>query len=178
MDNFFQNIYTTFIYQPFIHLIAFLTTQKSYLIILFALFVGLVTASNKMKNKIWQNVLAILGVTCLCLTIYVGYVDFKPQIDGFFKVDKTTPTPVTPTPVPPATPTTPGTQEVPSQPTAPTDQTTKQMYYSISCYGCWAEGCPNDGYSYSGYDSFSYTYYTALCKACSCNSLNGRSFWK
>ena len=57
-------------------------------------------------------------------------------------------------------------------------QTTKQLYYSVSCSSCYAEGCPSNGYYYAGYDGGSYAYYYGLCQSCSCSSVVGHSFWK
>jgi len=186
MSDFSSYFVTNWLYLTVLLFLKFLASDITWFIVLIVIFIVLVNVKSaiekrnltekKIKSRILPKAINFFTFIIVLLLLFVGYVRFSPAIIDFFKVD-TTPSPTTPT-TQPTTPTTPGTKTVPTQPSTPTYQAPKQMYYAISCYGCWVEGCPRDGYSYSGYDSYYYTYYTALCKACNCNSLNGRSFWK
>jgi hypothetical protein len=128
----------------------------------------------KKRRELLSRVVDIVGIISFILILFVGYANFGSRISDFFKFDATTDTPTAPS----NSKTTPGSTSTPTQQTAPTYQAPKQMYYSINCSGCWAESCPRNGYTYNGYDSYYYSYYTSLCRSCSCNNLNGRSFWK
>jgi len=132
--------------------------------------------SNLRFLIITDRVLTLVCLSLVVLIIGVCYVRFSPAVSDFLKVDTTVETQTDPT----TTTTTPSTPT--TQPTTTTTTTTyeapKRLYYYCSCSGCWAEGCPRDGYSYGGYDSYYYYYYHSLCQACKCNSLNAGSFWK
>jgi len=186
MTNFFTNFYHEWLYLPFISLINFLESDIAWLVVLIVVFFVLVNikgkidkrnlSENKIKNKVIPKLISLLTFIIVALILIVSYSRFGPAIIKFYKSSesKQSPTQITE----PKTKTNPEIQSPTTQQTLPTYEEPKRMYYSIDCSGCWAEGCPNSGYNYSGYDSYYYTYYTALCRACSCNSLNGRSFWK
>jgi hypothetical protein len=195
MADIIRNLFTSLIYTPLISLLGFLSSDIVWFYVLIFLFVVSIMVKGGIDKRIAGKVVpgqppskdpkeikktkimvllsktanAITVVTILLIMI-VGYVRYETQIKDFFSVDTTT----TPT----DTKTTPGTKTTPAQPATPTYTAPKQLYYAISCYGCWAEGCNRDGYNYSGYDSSYYSYYDNLCHVCSCNSINGRSFWK
>ena len=203
MANIIRELFTNWIYLPFLSLLKFLESDIVWFYVLIVIFIvsvsikgkinkrNLIESKNneqnqsepkkedqsKKRNKLFPKVIDAISVISIILLLIVGYARFEPQIKNFFKTDVSPQTPSTPTTTP-STKTNPNTQTAPTQQTVPTYQAPKQLYYAISCYSCWAEGCSRNGYSYSGYDAYYYTYYTALCKSCSCNSLTGRSFWK
>jgi len=129
--------------------------------------------SNLKFLIITDKVFTVVCLSLVVLIIGVCYIRFSPAVSDFLKTDTSSET------TPSDTTTTPGTTTTqPATTTTTTYEAPKRLYYYCSCSGCWAEGCPRDGYSYGGYDSYYYYYYHSLCQACKCNSLNAGSFWK
>jgi len=139
----------------------------------------IIITPDQKKYKMLNKVLTFSCLFIVSLIVGVCFIRFSPAIIDFLKTD--TPTDTITQPANTNTTNTPAETTItttPTQQTAPTYQTTKRLYYSCSCSGCWAEGCQRDGYSYGGYDANYYSYYYTLCKACKCNSFNATSFWK
>lgn len=140
-------------------------------------------SAGERKARAWAGIIDFIVGIIIIFLIIIAYNSFKPAISKFFKSSTATKSSIptkkssTPTKSTPSTQSAPTNQSTPSY-TAPTYTAPKQLFYSVSCSSCWSEGCPNNGYYYSGYDAGSYSYYYALCQACSCNSLVGHSFWK
>jgi hypothetical protein len=195
MADIIRNLFTNWVYSPLISLLRFLTSDIVWFYTLIVIFIASIIIKGNIDKRILANsvtdktpdktkepdkgaksrellskIFNAISVITILLIMIVGYFRFETQIKDFFSVDTTT----TPT----DTKTIPGTTTTPTQQTTPTYEAPKQLYYSISCYGCWADGCPRDGYNYSGYDATYYNYYDNACHLCSCNSINGRSFWK
>lgn len=189
MFDFIINPFINWLYLPFLSFVKLLEENPNNLYVLIVIFIILNIIKSKIdkanskidltKSKIYVRILPklvnFLGIATLILIFILAYHQFSPAVADFLKPSDPSQTPSTTTP---ASETKTNTQSAPAQQTTPSYQAPKQMYYSISCYNCWAESCPRNGYNYSGYDSYYYTYYTALCRSCSCNSLNGQSFWK
>lgn len=179
MADIIRNLFTNWIYLPFLSLLKFLASDIVWLVILIIAFFVITsiqtkiskrnTGENKIKSQILPKAINLATACIIILLLLVVWVRYETQIRDFFKVDTST--------TPSNTTTTPGTTTTLKQ-TTPTYQAPKQLYYSIGCYNCWADGCPRNGYSYNGYDSASYTYYDNACHICDCSSINGRSFWK
>lgn len=196
MADIIRNLFNNWLYLPFLSLLAFLESDIVWFYVLIVIFIVSISIKSgidkrnltkgkdnnqnpdenkkqvqaKKRNELLPRVVNTISIITIILLLIVGYARFGTQIKDFFKTDTTT----TPT----NTTTTPGSTSTPAQQTTPTYQAPKQLYYSIGCYNCWADGCPRDGYSYNGYDSASYTYYDNACHICDCSSINGRSFWK
>jgi hypothetical protein len=194
MDKVTQ-LFTTYIEQPILAIVKLFAGSSVGLVVLIVVFIIAVTiraqiskralvvntdrknVKDKTKpqtnpqNNPYTAVLDIISILTVMLMLLVVNVRYGPQIKDFFEIDTTTPTDTTTTPQ-----TTP--QQTAPQQTTPNYVAPKRLYYSIGCYGCWASGCVNEGYSYNGYDGTTYNYYDNLCHVCSCNSINGVSFWK
>ena len=165
------------IIHPFINQAKGIASHDYGFFILLAIFIIIVIALNKLKNrKKISLVLNLISMFVFILMLLVGYYDFGPAIKKFLQTtpqkQENTTTPTTTT-----TKKTPGTNVIPKQ-TTPTYTAPKKLYYTVSCYSCWNEVCPRDGYSYGGYDYGNYYYYYNMCKACNCNSFKAVSFWK
>jgi hypothetical protein len=206
METAIYNLYINLVYLPFVSLLKFLESNPNYFYVLIVLFIVLIyikgklfppkipavpiqpdpnakekipdapTPKPKLYARVFPNVLDFLTIFTLILILFVGYHNYGPAISDFLKTSDTKVTPAAPATTP-GTNQTPSTQTTPKQ-TTPTYQAPKQLYYAVSCYGCWADSCPRDGYSYGGYEAYYYSYYKALCDACNCNSSKSQSFWK
>lgn len=208
MLDFIEQNYTNFIWLPFVNLVKQFESSPAGIYVLIAVLIIVATIQSKMIKKIIPKTLTVSSETpiatakakpkhkintkqpsqmplklfdkvftlsCLFLVALIAgvcFVRFGPAISDFLKVEDT---PSTPSSTDSTTPSSPGTL---TEQTITTYQAPKQLYYFCSCSSCWADGCPRDGYSYSGYDSSYYYYYYSLCKACSCNSVYARSYWK
>lgn len=168
--NTIVSFYSNWLYPTFVSLITFLANNQYAIYALLAVLVILSIVRAKAKIRKLQQVIDFINGIIVILLLIVAYNIFSPAITKFFK---STPTP-TPTPTNSST----DTQSTPTQNSTPSTQTTKQLYYSVGCYSCWNDGCPNNGYSYGGYDVNYYNYYVALCKSCSCNSFRAQSLWR
>jgi len=156
----------------------FLESSLTNLYILIGIFAFLVIAKNmatkKIKIQIIPKLIDLLTALVLVLVLIVSYHRFAPAIANFLKTNNSTNT--TSTTKKPTTKT--NAKSTSGQQTTPSYQAPKQLYYSVSCSSCWSEGCSHNGYSYGGYDSYYYSYYRNICKACSCNDYKSFSFWK
>lgn len=186
MLNFFYNTYIKFLYLPFLAFLKLLEQNPNSLYWLFGAFVVFVIAKSKIKIKHASKVLDFLSGVTVIIIMIVAYTKFGPQVAEFLKTKKTTPTPsqqsqpksTSPGKNIPGTQDTTETQGVTPGETTPTYQSQKQLYYAVSCSGCWTSGCPNNGYSYGGYTEYNYLFYYNLCKSCSCNNFKAQSFWR
>lgn len=156
----------------------FLENKLTNLYILIGIFVVLVIAKDiavkNIKIQIIPKLIDLLTAIVFILVLIVSYHRFAPAITSFFKTNSSTNTTSTT-----KTNTKTGTSSsTSSHKTTPSYQAPKQLYYSVSCSNCWSEGCSHNGYSYGGYDSYYYSYYRNICKACSCNDYKSFSFWK
>lgn len=169
------------LYQEALKIWAIIYNYKYSFYILLAFIIIAAPFLFKIKHKLWGNLLGLIyGIAMILLVLMI--------INWFWNIGKKYETkhPKNPNPSLQETntnidQTTPEIYGI--EPELDTNyqydqQSTKQLFYSVSCSGCYANGCPSNGYYYEGYDSGSYSYYYFLCQSCSCTSVVGHSFWK
>lgn len=178
MSNTIDYLYTNLLYHPFIKVEHFFVNEKYGLLVLLAIIVIVAIFQSKIqpllkdKKKYISQFITVFLVLMSFLLVISVYDKYQTPISNFFKTTNTTEDQTKP-----ATNTNKTT--TPKQTTPSTKYTPpKQMYYSVSCYGCYADTCPRNGYNYGGYIESYYTYYRGLCQACSCTSYKAVSFWK
>lgn len=186
-----EQLFTTWIYLPFMSLAQSIEKNPYGLYILIGVFIVLASIKGKnsqtnttpekpVKSNIIKRTLPrlvdALTIFAAILIAVVAFQQFKPAFSAFLKPTTTTNT--SPSTKTPATNSTRGTQRTPTQNTTPTYQAPKQLYYSVSCSSCWNEGCNHNGYIYNGYDANSYNYYRNVCSVCTCNNVRAQSFWR
>ena len=166
--NTISSFYANWLHPTFVSFITTLANNQYAIYALLAILVILSIVRAKVKIRRLQQVIDFINGIIVILLLIVVYNIFSPAITKFFKS------------TPASTPTNSSTsiQSTPTQNSTPSTQTTKQLYYSVGCYSCWNDGCPNNGYSYGGYDVNYYNYIRSLCQSCSCNSFRAQSFWK
>ena len=167
--------YSDWLHPTFDSLITFLANNQYVIYILVATLVILSIVrkiiSKKVKVQTLPKLIDFIVAMIVILLIIVVYNIFSPTISGWFK---STPSTDTSTP----TNTTNGTESTPSQQSTPSYTEPKQLYYGGGCSGCYADGCPRNGYSYGGYDVNMYNYYRSLCQQCQCTSSRWQSLWR
>ena len=173
--NIICRIYSDWLHPTFVSLITILVNNQYGIYILLSLFVILLIVRKKIKIRVLPGIIDFVNAVIIILLIIVAYDSFSPTLSKFLKsntsTNSSTSTKSTPKPSPSA-------QSTPTQQSTPSYTAPKQLFYSVSCSSCWNQGCPKNGYYYSGYDAASYSYYYGLCQSCSCSSVVGHSFWK
>lgn len=162
--------YSNWLYPNFYSLIAFLSNNQYaiYILVIFLIVLSIVKRilKKKFNNQTLPKLIDFITAIVIMLLIIVAYTIFSPSLSKFIESDTSTDT-STPTETSPKSTT--GTESAPAA---------KQLYYGGGCYGCYADACPSNGYSYGGYDANLYNYYKSLCQACQCTSSRWQSFWK
>ena len=136
---------------------------------------------SKVKNKVIATIIGILGVIVTLLLIGIFFTKGWDYMSNYIKKHPSKTTTEQTTPAQQSTQGAPeiyGIEPDVDNGQQPSYEAPKQLFYSVSCNGCYASGCPSNGYYYSGYDAGSYAYYYGLCQSCSCSSVVGHSFWK
>lgn len=198
MQNFIQQLNSNVLYQKFLSFLKLLENDLNRYIAWIVLFFILAHIQGKLaqknaadaakneKNKkleFLQKVLNFITIAVLFIILIVSYNRFlAPTVNQIWneagkKENTTTPNNNIPKNTSPSQDTTETQGTTPGQST-PTYQAPKQLYYSVSCSSCWTNGCPNNGYSYGGYQEYYYVYYYNLCKACNCNNFRAQSLWR
>lgn len=197
MQNFIQQLNSNILYQKLLSFLKFLEKDVGWYIGFIVLFFVLITIEDKLVKKvkdneakkiadkkivIWQKTAKTLSILTLLVVLAVSYNRFLAPIFTDIANYKspvnntTTPTNNTTSPKNNSTQDTTETQGI--TPQAPSSQSSKQLYYSVSCSTCWNQSCPRNGYSYGGYQEYYYVYYKSLCQACSCNNFRAQSLWR
>lgn len=159
--------YTNWFYPEFVSLVVYLANHQIGVYILVAVLIVFTIVRTRIKiPKLQQFLDFICGMITILLMI-VAYYIFSPSITRFFNsIDI------------PAVTQSATTQNNATQNPSSTNRSTKQLYYSVGCYDCYADSCVKNGYSYGGYDANYFSYIKSLCQSCSCNSLRAQSLWR
>ncbi len=176
-----HQLYSTKLYPAAISVLRFLVNNRDAIWILIAVVTVLAVVRSKVKfvnsHRILPKVIDAVSGCLVILVLIVSFFRFGPTVSDYLdKYDSDSESSTTTTSQPQSTSQNQNTSKPSNQTTTP--QTTKYLYYSISCSGCYAEGCNRNGYNYSGYSAEYYSYYRSVCQSCSCTSVYGRSFWK
>ena len=166
-----HQFYSTKLYPAFISLVKLLANNKDALWILIGVFVVLLVVRSKVKlHRILPKVIDPISASLAILIAIVAFFRFGPTVSEYLKKNSAS-----------SESSTTKTSQPASQnqsTTKPTQQTTKQLYYSVSCYNCYADGCNRNGYSYGGYSAEYWNYYRNICQNCRCSDFKSFSFWK
>ena len=166
-----HQFYSDRLYPAFISLMKLLAHNRDALWILIAVVVVLSIVRSRVKaNKILPGALDAVNGCLVILILIVAFFRFGPTVSDYLgKYNSTSKSSTTKT-------SQPASQN--QNTSKPSQQTTKQLYYSVSCYNCYADGCSRNGYNYGGYSAEYYSYYRNICQNCRCTDFKSQSFWK
>lgn len=169
------SFYSNWLHPTFNSLIIFLTNNQYAIYFLLTILAILLIVKRKITIKIFQKVIVFIITVIVILLIIVAYSTFSPAL---YKFMQSTPSVNTSTPTKSTPKSSPNTQSAPTEQSTPSYTAPKQLYYGGGCSGCYADGCPSNGYSYGGYDVNMYNYYRSLCQQCQCTDSRWQSLWR
>ena len=164
-----SQFYSNVLRPDFIYYLNYTENHWFAVVMIIVVIIALSTVRTKLiKNNKWQQFIDFVCGMLAVFLMLVAWYSFSPSLNKYLKFFPAS-TSIKST-------TTPGSST--TNTTTPSTNNSKQLYYSVGCYDCYADSCARNGYSYGGYDVNWYNYIRTQCRSCSCSSYRAQSLWR